>query len=37
MGTDYSRFVHIEQHAALRTGSGITQMSTAVKSVFPAR
>lgn len=37
MGTDYSRFVHIEQHAGLRTATGTKQVAAAVEKVFPAR
>jgi hypothetical protein len=37
MGANYTRFVHVEQHAALRVGAGVQQVATAVEKVFPAR
>ena len=37
MGTDYSRFIHIEQHSALRSATGTKQVAAAVEKVFSAR
>ncbi len=37
MGSDYSRFIHIEQHSALRSATGTQQVATAVEKVFAAR